>query len=115
MTAEVYFLWEGGLDELAAFLVNLLNLPTTNTTPGYMPQRRNGVNYGGDYHVFEVLGLVLHLVNNAGETEIPEKNGHRFYLMLAGASPATLRSIAEHIAELAVRNGVPAEADSLAS
>ena len=58
------------LNEFACRLREILNIPESNRTRSRAEQRRYGVNRGGEYYLFESLGLWLLLIRNQGETEI---------------------------------------------
>ena len=112
---EVYFDTRLDIDEFAGALRRLLNLPCENLTAHQRAQRRESANYGGIYYLFEVLGFELLLLRNLGETEIPERYDHSLYMIISGGSDTANGSLAEHIKEMAVREGIPAVRDSLSA
>jgi len=112
---EVYFETTMGLETFANWLRDLLNLPTSNKSSYQREQQREGVNLGGTYYLFEVLGMELLLLRNMGETEIPERPTFPLYLVIRSGSAVLDQVIAEWIRELSCRGGIRAEVDSLSA
>jgi hypothetical protein len=113
--SEVYFDTRLDIDGFVALLRSVLNLPAENRTEYQREQRRESINYGGVYYLFEVLGFKLLLLQNLGETEIPERYDHSLYLVINGGADAANAALAEHIKEVVVREGIPAVSDSLSA
>jgi hypothetical protein len=115
MTFEVYFVTALTLDDFALFFRGLLNLAPTNASSHQVAQRRDSFNRGGLYFLFEVLGLELALMSNAGEVAIPERGEASVYVLVEGGDEALRRLVAQQIARLANRAGVAATVDSLSA
>ena len=111
---EVYFATDMSLESFAGWLREVLNLPEINRSPYQVEQRRYGVNYGGDYYLFEALGFEFLLFRNQGEVEIPEYADYHLYLIVKSADDALNRSMAENIARLVEAEGVATRVDSVA-
>lgn len=76
---KIFFKTNFVLDELAAEIRKALNIPPTNKSE--IVQKRDGLNIGGGlYYYFEILGLKLYLIRNAGEALCLEKEDFQFYL-----------------------------------
>jgi hypothetical protein len=112
---EVYFDTTLGIDEFAETLRRMLNLPHENRTEYQRDQRRESANYGSLYYLFEVLGFKLLLLQNLGETEIPERYDYSLYLIIDGGTAAANAALADHIREVAAREGIPSVRDSLSA
>lgn len=111
---QVYLRGESTLDAMAQRLRDLLNIPPRNKI--VRDQKRESLNLGGVYYRFEVFGLTLELVGNAGEAQMDERADWPYYLLLAGedgVDPKLVDSIAEYLAQLARTVGLEAETDSL--
>ncbi|MER7250322.1 hypothetical protein [Kribbella sp. NPDC000426] len=113
-TAEVYFKTGMGLEQFAAWFRELMNLRDVNRSPFQLEQQRYGVNYGGDYFLFEVLGVELRLLRNQGEVEIPEHGDYYLYVMVRINTASLSSSIAENIGNLVNAEGIEAIVDSVA-
>lgn len=81
---ELFIKSDLALDDFALRLREILNLPESNRTSYHVHQRRYGVNRGGEYYLFDVLGLELLLIRNQGEVEIPERAEYPYYLIVQG-------------------------------
>ncbi len=70
---------------------------------------------GGTYYLFEVLGLELLLIQNAGEAQIPERSTWPFYIVVNGqdADEDLLVGVSTHLAQVLRKEGLQAEADDL--
>jgi hypothetical protein len=68
------------LDDLALQLREVLALPNENASG--LSQKRYGVNRGGDYYLFETLGLEVFLMKNCGETQLSDDPAWRYHLTL---------------------------------
>lgn len=79
---EVYIKSKETLEFLASLLRSILNIPDTNFTEYQRDQKRDSLYYGGEYFLFEVLGLELKLVKNSGEAEIPERSDFSYYVII---------------------------------
>ena len=115
MTYEVYFVTTLARDEFAQFFRQLLNLALTNASGHQVDQRRDSLNRGGLYFLFEVLGLELILMSNVGEAAIPERGEASVYVLVEGGDEHIRQAVAHQIARLATRAGVSATVDSLAA
>jgi len=113
--SEVYFKTDADIDEFAEWLRQKLNLPSANRSAAQRQQRRVSANLGGLYYLFEVLGLELYLLRNAGETEIPERGEYALYLIVRSSSLETDNQLAEHLRRVAEEAGVEALIDSLSA
>jgi hypothetical protein len=113
-SSEVYFKTSMGLENFALWLRDLLNLPLVNKSPYQIEQQRYSLNHGGDYYLFEVLGVELLLLRNHGEVEVPEYGDYYLYLLVQSASGSLNSSIAENICALVNAEGIDARVDSVA-
>lgn len=72
---------------------------------------------GGIYYQFEVFGLTLELLRNAGDVQIPERRDWPFYLLLycnrVSLNEDVLKRFAEYAVALLMEHGIEAEVDSL--
>jgi hypothetical protein len=59
---EAYIKTKLNLDEVAGLVRAAVNAAAENQTTYQREQRRQSVNYGGVYYLFEVFGLTLILV-----------------------------------------------------
>ena len=112
---EVYVRTTMGLEGFAHWLRGLLNIRETNVSPHVSSQGRESANYGGAYYLFEVLGLELVLLRNAGEVEIPERQDFELYLLVRSGNEEVDGALARHIQRILERSGVEAEVDSLSA
>lgn len=112
---EVYVRTAMGLEGFAHWLRELLNIPATNISPHATPQGRESANYGGAYYLFEVLGLELLLLRNAGEVEIPERPDFQLYLLVRSGDEEVDGALARHIQRILTRSGIEADVDSLSA
>ncbi|HPH37714.1 MAG TPA: hypothetical protein PL108_08645 [Sediminibacterium sp.] len=70
------------LDEFAIFFRKICNIGIKNVTTFQLSQKRYGENYGGDYYLFESLGMEFYLVHNKGEMLEDEFEKYPYYLIL---------------------------------
>ena len=76
---KLFFKTSLSLDELAAEIRKILNIPTTNRSR--ITQARDGLNIGdGPYYRFEIFGLNLFLIRNAGDVLISEMENYNFHI-----------------------------------
>lgn len=84
------------LEEFALSLKTILNVADTNLKNSQKGQRRYGLNIGGgEYFLFEVFGLEIYVIQNAGEVKYFD-NSCTFYLWIA--------PIIENLDELICKN-----------
>ncbi len=107
MMAEVYIRWPGDLDALAERLRHELNLPERNT------EKREGINWGGEYWVFVTLGFTLRIVHNRDDTLSEERSDYPFYLAIEGINRDTCIALAAHLEACLRKAGLDVVADSL--
>jgi len=79
---KLYIKSEFTLHHIAVMIRNVLNVNNTNTTNYQREQKRFGENYGGEYYLFEVIGLELFLLSNKGEALEEDFNDYEYYLMV---------------------------------
>ena len=77
------------------------------------PERRFGVNRGGEYFRFDVFGAQLLLLRNEGEARVDE-HSERYYLLVYEA-PAIARRLAERVATLCRTAGLGGDVDDAAA
>jgi hypothetical protein len=109
---EVFIKTSQDLDGLAETLRDILSLPGRNRSAYQADQAREGANYGGRYYLFEVLGLELYLLSNAGDAEIPGFPAFPYYLFLEGRSDAdeqTLEHLTIYLRDVLRDAGIEAE------
>ena len=114
---EVYFKGESSLDSLSERLRELLNIPSQNKESYHRGQKRYGVNMGGEYYLFEIFGLTLRVLANKGEVEIPERADWPYYAFISvdcDTDRQIIKTMTEHLAQVARRAGLQAEVDQLA-
>lgn len=87
------------LDNLAEQLRTLLNVGSVNPTSYQRDQRRESMNMGGTYYLFEVIGLELLLLRNSGEALIEEREDFSFYLAVRRGMDHVGEQVATHLAE----------------
>jgi hypothetical protein len=99
---EIYIKTNETLPQVAARLSSAVNVADQNPTEYQREQLRHSENHGGAYYLFEVLGLTIILVKNAGEVEVLERAGWPYYAIVQSdtASHEFLREIARHVARL---------------
>lgn len=97
MIVTIFIKFLQDIDALAEMIRELFNLPLTNGSPGQRDQRRDSMNYGGAYYLFEVLAMELRLVHNADAMVEPQFGDYPYYLILNEADQATLKAIAGHL------------------
>lgn len=81
-TYHVYVKSPLSLDELAFEIRSALNVNSINKTPSQVDQKRFGLNMGGDYYLFEFIGLNIHLVANRGEVIESDFSDYGYYLII---------------------------------
>jgi len=101
------------LDALAGQLRHFLALGEENAVPGSEDQRRDSANWGGAYWLFDVLGVKIRLVTNAGEMETPERAGYGYYVVVETPSDTLSRELAEHVARILANSGMEVVVDQL--
>ena len=80
---KIFFKTNLSLDDLASAIRRALNIPPTN--PSQIIQAREGENIGGGrYYFFEILGLELYLIQNAGDVAVGRQSEFQFYLYAQG-------------------------------
>lgn len=110
----VFFKNDLPFDALAQRLREILNIPDRNITPYLAQQKRESVNMGGEYYLFEVFGLELKLLRNVGEVEIAERSGWPHYLFIDMEAPANLtvlHCMTEYVCHVVNRAGLRAEVE----
>lgn len=111
---EVYIQTDLSLDALATELREVLNLPAKNRSEHQRHQARHGVNLGGSYYLFEVLGCTFTLVANHGEVEIPEMTNFQYYLVVeSGSDEGMDRAVAAQISATLANAGLVSAVESL--
>ena len=103
---ELFLKTDLGLDELAERIRTALKVQEM--------QRRYGLNVGGGtYYQFEVFGLIMELIVNAGEVEFVERAEFPYYIYLHSECVELvddrLRAVAEHCAAILRDAGVETE------
>lgn len=109
--SDIYITTDLDIDGFAIELRRILNIPPTNVSRGKIDQQREAMNYGGVYYLFEVLGLELALVRNAGETAVVEFPDASLYIVVRGETRETDTAVARQVAAVLTRSGFPAEVD----
>lgn len=106
----IFIKTEEGFDQLGQRLQSLLNVAAQNRTRGQNEQKRYGINFGGNYYLFEGFGLELYLLQNEGEIEYEEYAQWPYYIEVG---PAYVRketgendSIKRHLAEFLTAEGM---------
>lgn len=79
---EIYIKYEGSFDDLAEIIRCQLNIASQNVSEYIHEQKRESMNYGGVYYIFEAIGCTFTLLNNSGEVEIPERSDFMYYLIV---------------------------------
>lgn len=110
----VFFKDDLTFDTLAQRIREAMNIPERNRAAYHVHQKRESMNMGGEYYLFEVFGLTLKLLRNAGEVEITERLDWPYYLfvdMEPPVNPDSLRCMTEHVRLVAQRAGLQAEVE----
>lgn len=110
---EVYIKSKISLDEVAQQLRSVLKLPNENQTSYQRDQKRNGLNMGGDYYLFENSDGVLRLVKNSGEMLVEERKDWNYYVLVE-SDDKDEKEIAEFIQQKLNSVSVNAEFDDIA-
>ena len=112
---EIYFETRLDIDAFASWLRTTINLPTVNQSAAQRDQRRHSLNYRETYYLFEVLGFELYLIQNLGETAIPERSDHALYMIVWSDDTEVSEQLANHLRGVIEAAGVPAVVDSLSA
>jgi hypothetical protein len=112
---EVYIRAAMDLEGVATVFSRGVNVASVNRSSYQREQRRDSMNRGGRYFLFEVFGLEILLVQNLGEAHIPERSAWPFYLAVygEGAGSDFLASACDHVASILRKEGLEAEVDDL--
>ena len=113
---EVYFKCDMTLDELADRLREIFNIPQTNRTPYAVDQCRDSINHGGTYYNFDIFGLTMRVLSNAGEVEIhKDPKVWPFYMLISSQDQKhdlkeeDLKVLVSHVVNTCISNGIDAE------
>lgn len=102
------------IDEIAASLREILNISPVNRSPGVVKQNRYGLNYGGHYYHFDILGLTLELIQNKGEVQIDERSDWDYYVLISGEEvmldEKESNVLTNHITRICAKAGLLTEA-----
>lgn len=79
---NIYINTEMPFDECAILVRNLINANIENYSQYQKEQKRYGENFGGDYYLFECLGIEFYFVKNKGEMFEKEYSNYIYYLIL---------------------------------
>lgn|GEM_PF-2584420 len=93
----IFIKFSQDIDTLAETIRELFNMPPVNRSPGRRDQRRDSMNYGGVYYLFEVLAMHLRLVHNADAMLESQFGDYPYYLILDEADQPALKAIAAHL------------------
>lgn len=113
MRWAVFIRSDVSLDDVAAQLRLVLNLRSSNLKSFQREQRRDSVNMGGAYYLFEALGLELLLLANRGEVLIEERSDFAYFLAIAQAEDSMSAELAAHLSTCLAASGITAEAGEL--
>lgn len=115
---EVYLRTGLDIDEVASIIATAINVAPTNRSLHQRVQRRESLNRGGTYFLFETFGLELLLLQNLGEVQIPDRSEWNYYLLVASADAGNskfLAGICMYLATILKKEGLEAEVDDLAA
>ncbi len=113
---EIYLTTTLTIDQLAALLRDVLNLPRRNRTEFRRDQRRTLFHPDRVSYDFEVLGLTLLLVPNIAEARLARHPGCAFYVAVSGGpclDRPVLHGLAQHLASMFVAAGIDATVDAM--
>lgn len=111
---EIFIQTKKSYEELASQIRDILNVKNTNVSPEIHIQERYGLNIGGgEYFVFEGLGLQVYLIQNQGEVLIEEREEWPFYLYVEeeDAADEFLNTMTSHLSKLLSTAGIQNELD----
>ncbi len=112
---ELYFKTDKTLHELAIDIRSVLNISSVNQTSYQIVQSRYSDNFGGDYYIFEVLGLTLTLISNLGDIIIENKREYNYFLLIeceTNDSTELLVNVGEHLKEIFISKNYTVTVDN---
>jgi len=78
---NIYIKSKLDIDQMAHAIKLILNCNDFNQTKSQTDQKRFGLNNGGIYYLFEILGLEIALIENYGEVLVDRFLDYKFYLV----------------------------------